>query len=142
MADDRSRLEKLLNMLMAEEDTIRAVAALKIAQMAKAENKTVADLVMTGGPPRTVYIDRVVEKTVYRDKPNAPDAPQAPGSIMENLRYVKQFPEHMSAWDVEFIESVLFSCYGDYDLSHKQEKAARRIIRKVRVALGEEESLV
>ena len=140
---DQSRLSKLLNMLAAEEATIRAVAGLKIAQMAKEANKTVTELVMTGGPPQIIYRDRIVEKTVYRDRPDKPEAPgPQSGRIMENLRYVRQFEEHLSPWDMEFIDSILHTCYSDFDLSHRQEKAARRIIHSVRTMIDEEESLI
>lgn len=129
-------------MLASDNDGERANASRMIARMAAADNKTVSDYVMTGGPPQVIYRDRIVKETVYRDKPGKPNAPENKGTIMDNLRYVRQFDEHLSAWDIEFIESVLFTCYGDYDLSHRQEKAARRIIHSVRTMIDEEESLI
>ena len=143
-----SKLVSLLNMLASDNDGERANAARMIARMAAADNKTVSDFVMTGGPPTVVYRDRIVEKTVYRDRPDKPTAPGEPGKgranreILDNLKYAATFPEHLSGWDTEFIGSVLFTCWDDDDLTRKQEKAARRIIQKVRMALGDEEPLV
>lgn len=140
-----SKLVSLLNMLASDNDGERANAARMIARMAAADNKTVSDFVMTGGPPRTVYVDRVVEKTVYKDRPAPPKPPGEgrPGrDILDNLKYAATFPEHLSGWDLEFISSVLFSCWDDDDLTSKQEKAARRIIHKVRIGEGDEEPLV
>ncbi len=137
-----SKLVSLLNMLASDNDGERANAARMIARMAAADNKTVSDFVMTGGPPKVVYRDRVVEKTVYKDRPPPPKPPGEgrPGrDILDNLKYAATFPEHLSGWDVEFLSSVLFSCWDDDDITHKQEKAARRIIQKVRMALGDEE---
>lgn len=137
-----SKLAALLNMLASDNDGERANAARMIARMAAADNKTVSDFVMTGGPPQVIYRDRIVEKTVYRDRPDKPEKPSGKGEIMENLRYVRQFEEHLSPWDIEFIESILHTCWSDFDLSHRQEKAARRIIHRVRTMIDEEESLI
>lgn len=140
-----SKLAALLNMLASDNDGERANAARMIANMAAKDNKTVSDFVMTGGPPTVIYRDRIVEKTVYKDRPSPPKPPGEgrPGrEILDNLKYAATFPEHLSGWDVEFLSSVLFSCWDDDDLTHKQEKAARRIIQKVRMALGDEEPLV
>ena len=63
MADNRSRLEKLLGMLGSDHDGERAAAALMIANMAKKEGKTIADLCLSG-KERIVYVDKIV----YRDR--------------------------------------------------------------------------
>lgn len=60
MADDRSMLEKLLNMLAAD-DMTALVAVRKIRAMAEKEKKTVGDLCLSG---KVIYQDRVV----YRER--------------------------------------------------------------------------
>lgn len=161
-----SKLAALLNMLSSDFDGERANAARMIANMAKANGKTVADFVMS---PQTIYRDRIVEKTVYRDRPGSEgfsphdDYQRArkkpsyddddlrryrphPGAkrtkpndegLVAGLRWAKDFPEHLSGFEVEFIASVLASAWDDYDLSYKQEKVARRIIAKVKAYEGD-----
>ncbi len=149
-----SKLAALLNMLSSDFDGERANAARMIANMAKANGKTVADFVMS---PQTIYRDRIVEKTVYRDRPEPKAKPSYddedlrryrphPGAkrtkpndegLVAGLRWAKDFPEHLSGFEVEFIASVLASAWDDYDLSYKQEKVARRIIAKVKAYEGD-----
>lgn len=149
-----SKLAALLNMLSSDFDGERANAARMIANMAKANGKTVADFVMS---PQTIYHDRIVEKTVYRDRPEPKAKPSYddedlrryrphPGAkrtkpndegLVAGLRWAKDFPEHLSGFEVEFIASVLASAWDDYDLSYKQEKVARRIIAKVKAYAGD-----
>lgn len=128
-----SKLAALLNMLSSDFDGERANAARMIANMAKANGKTVADFVMS---PQTIYRDRIVEKTVYRDRPEPKAKPNDEG-LVAGLRWAKDFPEHLSGFEVEFIASVLASAWDDYDLSYKQEKVARRIIAKVKAYEGD-----
>lgn len=150
-----SKLAALLNMLSSDFDGERANAARMIANMAKANGKTVADFVMS---PQTIYRDRIVEKTVYRDRPEPKAKPSYddedlrryrphPGAkrtkpndegLVAGLRWAKDFPEHLSGFEVEFIASVLASAWDDYDLSYKQEKVARRIIAKVKAYEGDQ----
>ena len=149
-----SKLAALLNMLSSDFDGERANAARMIANMAKANGKTVADFVTS---PQTIYRDRIVEKTVYRDRPEPKAKPSYddedlrryrphPGAkrtkpndegLVAGLRWAKDFPEHLSGFEVEFIASVLASAWDDYDLSYKQEKVARRIIAKVKAYEGD-----
>ena len=149
-----SKLAALLNMLSSDFDGERANAARMIANMAKANGKTVADFVMS---PQTIYRDRIVEKTVYRDRPEPKAKPSYddedlrryrphPGAkrtkpndegLVAGLRWAKDFPEHLSGFEVEFIASVLASAWDDYDLSYMQEKVARRIIAKVKAYEGD-----
>ena len=149
-----SKLAALLNMLSSDFDGERANAARMIANMAKANGKTVADFVMS---PQTIYRDRIVEKTVYRDRPEPKAKPSYddedlrryrphPGSkgskprgdsLLAGLRWAKDFPERLSGFEVEFIDSVLTRCWDDTDLSYKQEKVARRIIAKVKAYEGD-----
>ena len=149
-----SKLAALLNMLSSDFDGERANAARMIANMAKANGKTVADFVMS---PQTIYRDRIVEKTVYRDRPEPKAKPSYddedlrryrphPGAkrtkpndegLVAGLRWAKDFPEHLSGFEVEFIASVLATAWDDYDLTYKQEKVARRIIAKVKAYEGE-----
>ena len=148
-----SKLAALLNMLSSDFDGERANAARMIANMAKAEKKTVAEFVMTGGE-RIVYRDRIVEKTVYRDRPQQPKYDDEdlrryrphPGAkrtkpndegLVAGLRWAKDFPEHLSGFENEFIDSVLFQCFDDTDLTYKQEKVARHIIAKVKAYEGD-----
>lgn len=75
MADNRPLLEKLVGMLGSEhngEPDGNAINALrKIKQIAKAENKSLADLLMTG-KAQIIYQDRVV----YRDRDPARPHPK------------------------------------------------------------------
>lgn len=149
-----SKLAALLNMLSSDFDGERANAARMIANMAKANGKTVADFVMS---PQTIYRDRIVEKTVYRDRPEPKAKPSYddedlrryrphPGAnrtkpndegLVAGLRWANGFPEHLSGFEVEFIASVLASAWDDYDLSYKQGNVARRIIAKVKACEGD-----
>lgn len=124
MADDRPLLEKLLNMLAAEEDTIRAVAAGKIAKMAKEANKTVSQLCMTGP---TVYVDKVV----YRDA-----APQR-GPVGEqfweamrkaaqdNERARRQEREHRRQESSEQAKERYRGAFDDAEMSDEEREAVR-----------------
>lgn len=83
MADDRSRLEKLLNMLAAD-DMTALVAVRKIRDMAQAEKKTVGELCMSG---RVVYQDRVV----YRERERP--ANERPRTRQEHDDFAKDFTD-------------------------------------------------
>lgn len=143
---------KLLGMLGSDFEGERANAAAMIAKLAKAEGKTIADLVMTGGET-IIYRDRIVEKTVYRDRPaeKTPDdlrnyRPEhkrkkasrydAAGALA-GLRWARDFEEHLSGWEMDFIEDILRKTQSDYDLTYQQVAAAWRIINKVRKIEGE-----
>lgn len=150
-----SKLAALLNMLASEFDGERANAARMIARMAAAEKKTVAEFVMSGGE-RIIYRDRIVEKTVYRDRPrddiDDPDLSEfvrraksrarsnrkanEGGDLLEQLRWASQYREHLNDFECQFLDDILMRSLGEWDLTYKQEKVARRIIAKVKV--GEE----
>lgn len=139
-----SKLAALLNMLASEFDGERANAARMIARMAAAEKKTVAEYVMSGDV-RVVYRDRIVEKTVYRDRPREdikdPDLGrqarqrkrQAPtdAELLEQLRWANNFREHLNDFECDFLDYILMR--SNWDLTYRQEKVARRIIAKVKV---------
>jgi hypothetical protein len=170
----RERLAKLLGMLGSSYDGEIANAARMIAAMAKKEGKGIADYVMSGGV-QVVYRDRIVEKTVYRDRPQ-PDAhygrtrgnpgddsnrrqrgetfddddlrnyrtgpkrepPKDDTDLLAGLRWARDFPHHLSGFEVEFIDDVLkVSRFGDMELTWRQAKVARRIIKKVKSYEGE-----
>lgn len=144
-----SKLAALLNMLASDNDGERANASAMIARMAAKENKTVSDFVMS---PQTIYRDRIVEKTVYRDRPQ-PDVRQAQAQrrgldeddlrnyrpkqstrrgrgnnpILDGLREAQDRPDILTGWEMEFIESVLMQCMSDGDLSWRQERTANKI---------------
>lgn len=120
-----SRLVALLNMLASEFDGERANAARMIATMAEKDGKTVADFVMS---PQVVY--RVVEKTVRPDRPRSA-APKS-DELVSGLRWAQNFPEHLSGFEAEFIDSILKIGLPDLYLTSRQEKVARRIIAKVK----------
>lgn len=67
MADDRSRVEKLIGMLGSDHDGEIVNAARLLRRMAEKDGKTLPSLLMTGAT-QTVY----VEKIVYRDPPYSP----------------------------------------------------------------------
>lgn len=151
-----SKLAALLNMLSSENDGERINSARLLTAMAKKENKTIADMVMS---PQTIYRDRIVEKTVYRDRPASAQPKRetfddddlrsyrrterprggtgrtrrGSGSspILDGLRAAQDRPEVLTGWEMEFIESVLMSCMSDFDLSYRQERAAKKIIVKM-----------
>jgi hypothetical protein len=162
----RERLAKLLGMLGSDFDGERATAAAMIAKMAKEAKMGVAEFVMQGGGPQIIYRDRIVEKTVYRDRPTADDhmrnyrreyddfsrrarstftdddvrqtgkrkaKPPPKDGLIDGLRWAQHHPEHLSGFEVEFIDDMLRHGYDDDDLSWKQAKVARRIIAKVKV---------
>ncbi len=80
MADDRSMLEKLLNMLAAD-DMTALVAVRKIRAMAEKEKKTVGDLCLSG---KVIYQERVV----YRDR--APERGPVRDDIWEAMRRARR----------------------------------------------------
>lgn len=157
----RERLAKLLGMLGSDFDGERANAARMIADMAKKEGKGVADYVMGArGHERVVYRDRV--ETVYRDRPCPVCAERArwkdaggteddlrgyrpkqgrkapgPDGLIAGLRHARDFPEHLTGFEFEFIEDCLMKYQYDYELSSRQAKVARRIIAKVNANEGE-----
>ncbi len=158
----RDRLVKLLGMLGSYFDGERATAARMIADMAKKEGKGVADYVMGGGIPQVIYRDRIVEKTVYRDRPvrEAPPEPKrdyqwdaddlrryrrarrykpAGGAqdIIAGLRWASNFPEHLESTEFEFVHDILRKHSFDDELTSAQEKWAKRIIAKVKACEGE-----
>ena len=145
-----SKLAALLNMLASDYDGERANAAAMIARMAKAEGKTVSEFVMS---PQTIYRDRPEtgqqrrprderfydddDLRRYRPHPGAKRTKPNDEGLVAGLRWARDFPEHLTAFEVEFIASVLVSAWDDYDLSWKQEKVAKRIIAKVKSYEGE-----
>lgn len=152
-----SKIAALLNMLSSDNDGERINAARLLTAMAKKENKTIADLVMS---PQVVYRDRIVEKTVYKERerfddddlrgyrppPNwnqdrprpGPRKPKTGGEeLIAGLRWARDFPEYLNGFEVEFIDDVLRFNTHDYQLSARQEKVARKIVRKVQANEGE-----
>lgn len=142
MAD---QLDKLLAMLSSDFEGERANAAGMIAKMAKAENKTIPELVRSGGG-RVEYVERIVyrDQIVYRDRVKvvyrdryveksshpADIKPRKPG-MLNGLRWAAQYPEHLTAWEFEFASNVPGKVDYDDDLTTWQEQSARSIIRKV-----------
>lgn len=61
MADNRSRIEKLVGMLGSEHDGEVVNAVRMLQRMAAAEKKTMAELLLSGK-------ERIVERVVYRDR--------------------------------------------------------------------------
>lgn len=148
MADDRGRLEKLLGMLGSEFEGERANAALMIAKMAQKEGKTIADLCMTGRT-QTVYLDRIV----YRDAPSPQNVDVPPRRrktggfhpedrvLLDQLTWAfENDDEDLSTFERDFAAQVPYEYSYDWLLSDKQQKIARRIIRKVQN--GQKEPLI
>ncbi len=165
----KDRLADLLNMLASDNDGERANAARMIAAMAKKEGKLVSDFVRSGG---VIYRDRVVERTVYRDRPvddlkrawTRPDPDDLRGedfrrpwgnpfrdaprskqkrkpfgdtTILDGLRWASDFPEHLNAFEMDFVSDILMKHSNDYELSPAQERTAEKIILKVKGCEGE-----
>lgn len=148
---DRERLKKLLEMLSSDFDGERANAAAMIAKMAKAEGKSIAELCLSRdssnpyGAPQVIYRDRVVVQTkvVYRDRfirqPSAGPKfdPPDTGSSLDRMRWVLQFPEHLTDWENEFAEGLIEKYFDDMDLSSAQDHSAEKIFLKVMRKEGE-----
>jgi hypothetical protein len=150
-------------MLGSEFDGERATAASMIAKMAKEAKMGVAEFVMQGGPPQIIYRDRIVEKTVYRDREpedhlrnyrrakeefdqgvrekfarrEKTRRPNNADDLIAGLRHARAFPEYLTDYEIDFLDDVFKRGYTSYDFSWRQEKVARKIIAKVRSAQGE-----
>lgn len=151
---DRERLAKLLGMLGSDYDGERATAGRMIAQMAKAEGKGIAEFCMGGGV-QIVYRDRIVEKTVYRERPDDDLRAYRPppehkkrsahtykaAGILKALRKAYDDAVHdpslLDGWDMEFIDDILMKCSSDYDLTYRQLATAWKIVNKVKKQTGE-----
>lgn len=57
--------------------------------------------------------------------------------LLAGLRHARDFPEHLSGFEAEFIDDCLAKYHYDYELSDKQAKVARRIIAKVNAYEGD-----
>lgn len=167
-----SKVAALLNMLSSDNDGERVNAARLLTTIAKKENKTIADLVMS---PQVIYRDRVVEPGYGRTRGNSepnwkrPDPPprkpkmdeddlrnyrpkddrhfeergpkrKARGAteILDELRWCRDYPEHLNGFESEFVDDILMKCSYDYDLSARQEATAKKIIRKVKARENDE----
>lgn len=73
MADDRSRLEKLVGMLASNNENEALVALRKIRNLAADQKKTLPELLLTG-KKEIVYLDKIV----YREREAKPHQPFNP----------------------------------------------------------------
>jgi len=67
--------------------------------------------------------------------------PKGEASIIAGLREAQDFPEHLSGWEMEFVEDILRKHQFDYELTDRQTKTARKIIAKI-AAAEDGESLI
>lgn len=76
-------------------------------------------------------------------RPGQSQARKARGAaeIMAGLRDAQDYPEHLTGWEMEFVEDILRKFTFDYELSDKQTKTARKIIAKI-AAAEDGESLI
>lgn len=161
----REKLAKIVGMLGSAHDGEIANAARMIQAMAKQANQSIADFLMGTGGPQIVYRDKIVEKPVYREcaecarraadpedlrnykKPDdkfdfsklrRPRKPSTgPTELLKGLRDAQDYPEHLSGWEMEFVEDMLRKFTFDYEMTDRQAKAARKIIAKIAAAEGE-----
>lgn len=158
MADDRSRLEKLIGMLGSDFEGEQLNALRMIRALAAKEGKTLPQILLSGET-------RVVEKIVYRDAPmqhayrppqrskyqdygtkfteDQDDSFRAGGEQQRGQRrqdtrklldaLAKAAEEHkdeMSFTDYDFARKVPYEYQYDWQLSEKQKALARAILRR------------
>ena len=158
MADNRSRLEKLVGMLGSDYDGERANAAALIAKIAKEEKKSMVELLLH---PQVIYRDR--EKIVYRDRPQPQqqkpnrdrekprwsdddawntffrDAGQSAGygrgRKQDKLSVLRTLSnsEHLSPWERSFARDVGYRYDFDDELSEAQLDVIEKILKKVKL---------
>lgn len=166
MADNRSRLEKLVGMLASDFEGEQLNALRMIKSMAQAEGKTLAELLLTGR-------ERVVERVVYKDRPESPrNQPTRREWRRDDFRFDEE-PEwarggydpfrqerprrrqdqrkildgvakagtegeaFLDLEELEFCQTVPYRYSFDWELSVNQKAMAKQIIRKVRYGNAE-----
>lgn len=123
-AKKRERLEKLLGMLGSAFEGERASAALLLSNMAKAEKLSIVDLCKR-------ELGGVRPTSTIRVEPRKPSRRQGWGEDyllgeLRNLRVSKD----LTAWERQFIASVLSKYDSDEELSDAQRRSAEEIITK------------
>lgn len=162
MADDRSRLEKLIGMLGSDFEGEQLNALRMIRALAAKEGKTLPQILLSGET-------RVVEKIVYRDAPMRHDAPRPPREYRKYQEYGTKFTEdqddnfraggeqqrghrrqdtrklldalaraaeehkeEMSFTDYDFARKVPYEYMFDWQLTERQKAMARAILRRTK----------
>lgn len=115
-------------MLGSSNENERAVAGKMIADAAEAAGKTIADFVMA--PPT------ISERATARqprgesfEQHRARRARSGRGVILAAIRDLQDEP-WLSAWESDFIESILMKVSHDIYLTPAQERTCQKIIRK------------
>lgn len=129
MMQNTAKIEKLIGMLASDFDGERAVAAKKIAEIAKSEKKTVTEL-LASIYTRTIYQDRVV----YREAPPKAEPPKADGStrldyLVEMLEMDDRLLRFLTDWERNFIADLADRAPTFF--SEKQAAVIERIIAKL-----------
>ncbi len=132
----RLRLEKLLGMLGSEFENERAVAALKIANMAKDQGKTIVELCTFERTVEKVAGPRVYEKPKpkFRDHDDT-DAHSILTQIQdavnrERVWFVKDEPV-WTEWEREFMTDLLRRYWNDDEMSDRQLEIVARVAGKL-----------
>ena len=163
MADDRSRLEKLVGMLASDFEGEQLNALRMIKALAAKENKTLAEVLLSGR-------ERVVDRVVYKDRPESPRYQPArrwgryenderfsedPGygfreererprrrqdqrKLLDGLKAALENGDgFLDFEEIEFCQTVPYRYSFDWELSLPQKRMAKQIIRKVRYGNAE-----
>lgn len=124
MIQNTAKIEKLIGMLASDFDGERAVAAKKIAEIAKAEKKTVTEL-FASIYGRTVYQDRVV----YRDPPPKSDGTNLLDRLVSMIENDELLVHLLTDWERNFLSDIVHRAPSF--LSEKQTAVIDRMIAKL-----------
>lgn len=154
MADNRSKLEKLIGMLGSDHEGEQLNALRFIKKIAADEKKTLTQLLMSG-PERIVYVDKII----YRDNPQPQQPPyrrnysgsrfdeeqprqrkhssrfeERDGSarvVLDALTEAAEKGADILSWsDLDAARDMAYSYNYDEDLSPAQLKYARSIVKR------------
>lgn len=166
MSLNREKIDKFVGMLGVDSDGEKANAARFLHKIALENKMTMVEMfskVYGGGGERIVYVEKVVEKTVYRDRPgpsgtagpppNRPDfdprktnmhgaqqkRDQASraygyGSLIGKLSAVLAYHSSiLTDWEKEFLDNIRPKVAEGLDLTPKQRVSLNKIFDKAGV---------
>lgn len=134
--DDLKRRDKLLGMLSSDFDGERATASAMLAKMAAGYKMTIPELcqAQSGGARQQQA------RPQPNPKPQPKPQPTGTGDDDEMLVHLRQvmndYPDLVTPWEEEFLESVTQKYSRDDALSDKQKAIAMRILTKVAMNAG------
>ena len=124
---DRSRIEKLANLLASTFDGERANAGALLARMAAERKLTVAGLLgLAQVPPAP------------EPRPRTPPPSSSPwwesGDLLDHLAQAVKYYRVLTSWEKNFASDVSRRCATPDRLTDKQKAVAQRIVAKARRA--------